>query len=386
MANASTIDERIEGAEGSDMNSDNPSAQMEDQLEEMQSRHSSRRPTMTDVARIAGVSQSSVSIILNRTNGARVSEATRNKVIKVAAQIGYSLPSLRRTERVSDTRNTIAFVIDEISTSPHPVVNLDGVRDAAWESGYLVNSYVTRSNPELEAATLGAISKDPRILGIIYATIFTRQIQVPDGLSETPIVFLNCYTGDKRQVSVLPAEVAGGFCATEHLIQKGHRRIGFLNGESWMDAAVDRLKGYRQALATHDIPFDSTLMRNGDWLPLKGYELAKELLTLQDRPTAILCANDLMALGAMEAAAELGLRVPEELSIMGYDDQELARYTHPPLTTIVLPNYEMGRHAAELLIDTYTSGRQLRSGVIKVDGPVVERGSVGPRQFLAEVR
>lgn len=375
MANSSTVEKKTKAVESSMMNSEPSPAQ----LEETHSRHSSRRPTMTDVARVAGVSQSSVSIILNNTSGARVSDVTRSKVIKVAAEIGYSLPSLRRIERLSDARNTIAFVIDEISTSPHPVVNLDGVRDAAWESGYLVNSYVTRSNPELEAATLGAISKDPRILGIIYATIFTRQIQVPDGLTETPIVFLNCYTGDKRQVSVLPAEVAGGFAATEHLIQKGHRRIGFLNGESWMDAAVDRLKGYRQALATHDIPFDTTLMRNGDWLPLKGYELAKELLTLRDRPTAILCANDLMALGAMEAAAELGLRVPEEVSIMGYDDQELARYTHPPLTTIVLPNYEMGRHAAELLIDTYTSGRQLRSGVIKVDGPVVERGSVGPR-------
>ena len=144
-----------------------------------------------------------------------------------------------------------------------------------------------------------------------------------------------------------------------------------------MDAAVDRLKGYRQALSTHDIPFDSKLVRNGDWLPLQGYELAKELLSIKTRPTAILCANDLMALGAMEAAAEVNLRVPEDVSIMGYDDQELARYTHPPLTTIVLPNYEMGRYAAELLIDTYTSGRQLRTGVIKVDGPIVERGSVG---------
>jgi LacI family transcriptional regulator len=117
-------------------------------------------------------------------------------------------------------------------------------------------------------------------------------------------------------------------------------------------------------------------VRNGDWLPLKGYLLARELLTLSPRPSAIFCANDLMAIGAIEAASELGLIIPEHVSIMGYDDQELARYTHPPLTTLVLPNYEMGRHAAETLIDAVTSGRQLRSGLIKVDGPVVERGSV----------
>jgi LacI family transcriptional regulator len=170
--------------------------------------------------------------------------------------------------------------------------------------------------------------------------------------------------------------VAGGFNATEHLIKRGHRRIGFINGENWMDAATDRLRGYRQALATHDIAFDKELIREGDWLPLQGYHLAKELLSMAKRPTAILCANDLMALGAIEAAAELGIQVPEDLSIMGYDDQELARYTHPPLSTLVLPNYQMGRHAAELLIDAFTSGRQLRTGLIKVDGPVVERGSV----------
>ena len=354
------------------------------ETETSQARHSVSRPTMTDVARIARVSQSSVSLILNNMSGSRISEMTRNRVNKVASDIGYSLPGLRRVKSLAKTTNMIAFVIDEISTSPHPVVNLDGIRDVAWESGYLVNTYVTRSNPELEAATLDAIVKDPRIFGIVYATIFTRKISLPDNLGETPIVLLNCYSADKRKVSVLPAEVAGGFAATEHLIQKGHRRIAFLNGEGWMDAAVDRLKGYRQALSTHDIPYDSKLVRNGDWLPLQGYELAKELLSIKTRPTAILCANDLMALGAMEAAAEVNLRVPEDVSIMGYDDQELARYTHPPLTTIVLPNYEMGRYAAELLIDTYTSGRQLRTGMIKVDGPIVERGSVGrcPNDYL----
>jgi LacI family transcriptional regulator len=342
-------------------------------------RHTERRPTMTDVARRAGVSQSSVSLVLNNMSGARISELTRSRVIEAANEIGYSLPTQRQAARVSEGKNALAFVIDEISTSPHPVVMLDGLRDAAWEAGFLVHSYVTRSNAELETATLQSIANDRNIFGIVYATIFTRQVERPAHVGEKPLVLLNCYSDDKRQLSVVPAEVAGGFAATEHLIRNGHRRIGYLNGEAWMDASVDRLKGYRQALASHDIPFEADLVRNGDWLPLKGYELAKQLLTLPQRPTAILCANDLMALGAMEAAAELQLRVPEDVSIMGYDDQELARYTHPPLTTIVLPNYEMGRHAAELLIDSYNAGKQTRSGIIKVDGPVVERDSVGPR-------
>jgi len=340
--------------------------------------HEGRRPTMTDVARIAGVSQSSVSLVLNCMTGARISDQTRERVMKAAQEVGYTLPSQRRVERRAEAGNTIAFVIDEISTSPHPVVSLDGVRDVAWEAGYLVTSYVTRSNPDLERATLKAIENDPRVMGIIYATIFTREVKRPDVAGSLPTVLLNCYSGDADDVAIVPAEVSGGFTATEFLIGKGHHRIGFINGEPWMDASVDRLKGLEKAFAKHGIAFDPGLVRNGDWLPLKGYQLARELLALEDRPTAIFCANDLMALGAIEAAAELGLSVPGDVSIMGYDDQELARYTHPPLTTLVLPNYEMGRHAAELLIEAVASGQPVRPGVFRVDGPVVERGSVNP--------
>ncbi|WP_457659906.1 substrate-binding domain-containing protein [Sinorhizobium medicae] len=148
-----------------------------------------------------------------------------------------------------------------------------------------------------------------------------------------------------------------------------------MNGEPWMDAAIDRLKGYKQALATADIAYDESLVRNGDWLPLRGYEAALELLAIDNPPTAIFCGNDLMAIGALEAASERGLRVPQDLSVLGYDDQELARYTHPPLSTLVLPNYEMGQKAAEILIDMAIHGKNPRPMTIKVDGPLVKRGT-----------
>ncbi len=334
------------------------------------------RPTMTDVARIAGVSQSSVSLVLNEMTGARISQATRNRVIEAARQVGYALPAARRTPQQNVTRTTIAYLIDEISTSPHPVVNMDGARDAGWEAGLLVATHVTRSNAELESATIRAIKQDPSVMGVIYSTIFTREVVLPPALDGVPTVLLNCYTKDRRHYSVVPAEVSGGFAATQYLIERGHRRIAFINGEAWMDAAADRLRGYRQALATADIPFDRTLVLNGDWLPLAGYHNTLELLRRPKRPTAIFCANDLMAVGALEAAAEQGLSVPEDVSIMGYDDQELARYTHPPLTSLVLPNYEMGRRAAEVLIALALQDKQARPMMIKIDGPVVERSTV----------
>jgi LacI family transcriptional regulator len=334
---------------------------------------------MTDVARIADVSQSSVSLVLNQMTGARISEQTRQRVLEAAAQIGYELPATRRQGQAAVERNTIAYLVDEISTSPHPVVNLDGARDFGWEQGVLVAAHVTRSNPEVEAATIEAIRRDPTVMGVIYSTIFTRRVTLPAALDGIPTVLLNCYTGDRRHVSIVPGEVAGGFTATAHLVARGHRRIAFINGEDWMDAAADRLKGYRQALATADIAFDPQLVRNADWLPLMGYRHAFELLKLESPPTAILCGNDLIAIGALEAVTELGLKVPDDISVMGYDDQELARYTHPPLTTLVLPNYEMGRRAAELLIDLAVHRKPLKPMVLKIDGPLVERASVGPR-------
>ncbi len=340
-------------------------------------RNGRTRPTMTDIAKIAGVSQSSVSLVLNEMSGSRISPETQAKVRDAANKIGYRLPAIRNAS-FADTaieRDTIAFIVDEISTSPHPVVSLDGARDFAFEQGFLVSAHATRSNPGLEDAVLRSVLRDQTIIGVIYATIFTRKVHVPDELRHIPTVLLNCYAEPRQHMAIVPGEVAGGFAATAHLTALGHRRIGFINGEPWMDAAIDRLKGYKQALATVDVAFDENLVRNGDWLPLRGYEAGLELLSLASPPTAILCGNDLMAIGVMEAAAEKGLRVPEDLSVMGYDDQELARYTHPPLSTLVLPNYEMGQKAAETLIDMAVHGKKLRPMTIKVDGPLVVRSS-----------
>jgi LacI family transcriptional regulator len=173
---------------------------------------------------------------------------------------------------------------------------------------------------------------------------------------------------------VVPGEVAGGFTATEFVLRHGHRRVAFVNGEPWMEAARDRLKGYRQALASADAPFDAGLVRSGDWMPDSGYRHAYDLLAGPRPPTAIVCANDLMALGVLEALAELGLRAPDDVSVMGYDDQEMARYTRPALSTCILPNYEMGRWAAETVIaQARGPARPLQ---IKMECPLVPRETV----------
>ncbi len=342
---------------------------------------------MTDVAKAAGVSQSTVSMVLNNMSGARLAAATRAKVQQAAESLGYLLPGHGAAAAMASSvrRNLIGYLVDEISTSPHPVVSVDGARDEAWEHDCLVTVAVTRSNAEQEAAAIAAMKANPSLLGFVYSTIFTRSVSVPESLNGVPVVLLNCHDERSKLPAVVPGEVGGGHAATEHLIGAGHTRIGFINGEPWMEAAQDRLKGYRRALATADLPFDPALVRDGDWMSSSGYDCTLSLMRAARPPTAIFCANDLMALGAIEALAKLGLRIPQDVALMGYDDQEISRHTRPPLTTMVLPNYEMGRVAVQTLLQWADASEQgevvarPRRPLIKIDCPLVERDTVRAR-------
>jgi LacI family transcriptional regulator len=343
-----------------------------------------RQTTMTDVAKAAGVSQSTVSMIINDVSGARLARATRTRVLAKAAELGYQLVQRDVAPPATvQSRKVIGYLVDEISTSPHPVVSMDGARDAAWRHGCTIQLAVTRGNPEQEAAAIDAMQANPGLLGWVYSTIFTRQVRLPEALLSLPTVLLNCHDNSRKLPTVVPGELAGGHTATEHLIAMNHTRIGFINGEPWMEAAQDRFKGYKRALASADLPFDPALIRDGDWMSGTGFECTISLMREAPPPTAIFCANDLMALGAMEAIKQLGLKVPQDVSVMGYDDQEISRHTHPPLTTMLLPNYAMGFAAVEALIELAEAGTTAappRRILIKADCPLVTRDSVQKRR------
>jgi LacI family transcriptional regulator len=334
---------------------------------------------MTDIAKLAGVSQSTVSLVINHLSGAKVSRTTRETVLRIARELGYPLERHhgRHDNRPGAARNLIVYLTDELTTSPHAMQTMDGAKDGAWDQDCLVAAFATRGDPEQEQAVLGRMLDHPALLGVIYATIFTRAVTLPPALDGVPTVLLNCHERERNHPAVVPAEQQGGYTATMHLIASGHRRIGFINGEGWIEAAGDRLKGYRLALAEAGIPFDPLLVREGDWQVDSGYAHALALLDAPGRPSALFCANDLMALGALDAARERKLAVPRDLSVVGYDDQDLARYTHPPLSTVLLPNYEMGRWAAETLI-ALARGGHVENRVFESECPLVSRDSVAP--------
>jgi len=331
-----------------------------------------KRITMTDVARLAACSQSTVSVVLNNTPGIRISKETRERVIKVAGQLGYEI--IPGHVALSDRPRQIGVIFDRIATSPEAVVSIDGAREMAWTTGHVVTVAQTLNDAEMEPATIAAMLRNG-VDALIYATIMTRKVEVPQPLykARIPVVLLNCYSDDRRFPSVCPGEVAGGHRATETLRQAGHRRIAIITGEMWMDAARDRLRGYRQALATADIAYDPALVREGNWQTSAGYEQTHALMKLKQPPTAIFCSNDRMAVGCYEALKERGLTIPGDVSVVGYDDEEVARHLSPQLTTLVLPHREMGRWAIERALAPVATGKH---PITKLECPLITRDSV----------
>jgi LacI family transcriptional regulator len=340
-----------------------------------------RRATMTDIAKAAGCSQATVSFVLNDTPGIRLSQQTRDRVIEAARALGYNAPALSAARRTLPPfvglDGTIGFAVDQLATSPEAVVAIEGARQASWNAGNVVLVAQTMSDSVMEPRALAALTGQG-VSALIYMTIFTREIVAPDYLYDLaiPVILLNCYTADYAFPAVVPSEIAGGQSSTRHLIKHGHRRIATITGEPWMQAAQDRLKGYRRALATADIPFDADLVVEGDWSASAGYAATVKLLTLEDRPTAIFCQNDRTAVGCYEALKEAGLHIPENISVIGYDDEEISRHLFPPLTTSVLPHMAMGQWAIEQL-EANSSAEKRRYPITKLECSLVERDSVG---------
>lgn len=335
-----------------------------------------RRVTMTDIAREAGCSQATVSFVINDAPGIRLSPETRQRVLEVARRLGYGAVAARapvETRKVKRGRR-IGFIVDQLATSPEAVQAIEGLSQAAQSMGDLVFVAQSRNDAEIEAELIETFVGQG-VSALVYMTIFTREVELPAVLTELdlPVLLLNCYAMGQTIPAVVPSEIAGGQRATHHLITHGHRRIATITGEIWMEAAQDRLKGYRRALATADIPFDQDLVFSGDWSASAGYEATRKILDLPEVPTAIFCQNDRMAIGCYEALKEAGYEIPRDMSVVGYDDEEIARHMHPQLTTSVLPHRAMGQWIAEQLSDGLAEDLY---PLTKLECPLVERASV----------
>lgn len=327
------------------------------------------RVTMKDVAVQAGVSQSTVSFVLNGQESMRISQETRQKVLDAVEALGYRPRAAGRPPKKSGYR-VIGVMVDEIATSPFAAISIEGIQEEAWKQGVMVEIVMTGGDAEYENAVLRKWSSD-MVAGVIYSSILTRRVSPPDTLAKHRAVLLNCYDADGRYASVVPAERRGGEIATRTLIEAGHRKIAFISGEPWMEASDQRMEGYERALRAAGIPVDPSLIVEGNFLPSGGHSATHVLMGGRTRPDAIFCANDLMAIGCYEALKERGERVGETIAVMGYDDQEVAEHLSPALSSVLLPHRDMGKWCAEHLLETWTH----EPVQFRMDCPVVIRAS-----------
>lgn len=334
---------------------------------------SAYRPTVKDVARVAGVSQATVSKALNHSP--EVSQETRQRVAAIASGLGYRPNAIARSlkARQSHTFGVITNDSDGLFTT----AMVRGLSAIASEKGFGVfvcNSY-DRTAKERQHLELLLDKQVDGIVLIGYKVAERGAPAVSTGL--TPVVYLYEYTSEIDAPCILPDDEGGSGLATTHVIKLGRRRIGFINGPPSFEATHARLAGYRRALAAAGVGLDSELVRTApDWNQDSGFRLARDLMRQPDPPDALLCANDELAAGAILGIRELGRNVPADVSVVGFDDRPFAAHLPIPLTTVALPLYGMGELAAERLFQALR-GERHQHEVARVPCTLVIRASCG---------
>ncbi len=329
-----------------------------------------------EVAKAAGVSVTTVSHALNDATSSRVNTQTKQHVRAVAKDLGYA-PNRLASGLRNQRSQILGLVSDEITTTPFAGAMIRGAQDAAYERGYVLMVVNSGLDLDLETREIRTLQQH-QVDGIVYARMYHQGVSLPEELGALPIVLLDAVTADRSISSVVPDEVAAAETAVEALVQAGHSRIGMLGNGDDIPATHGRLQGFQNALGRHGLRFNPELVTAGVADTPGGREAALELLQRPDRPTGLFCFSDRVAMGAYQAAAALGLRIPEDLSIVGTDNLELiAAALWPGLTTVALPHYEMGRWAVTRLLDDI-EGPETAAVQEVLSCPLIERGSVGP--------
>lgn len=317
--------------------------------------------TIFDVAREADVSYSTVSRVINNKG---VSAEKRERVLRAMAALGY-VANLQARSLAGGKSNIIGLLVHSLTEEYFGEI-ARGVDEELSAVNYDLMLYTTHRRKGRESAYVTRLTRNlvdglllvlPRNAEAYLETLRHRGF---------PYVLVDHQGLGFDVPSVGATNWQGGYDGTRYLLELGHRRIGFITGDMTMGCARDRLVGYQQALRDADLPADPTLIREGDFLRPRAFTCANELLDLEQPPTAIFASNDVSAFGAIEAIRNRGLRVPDDISVMGFDDIPQAAQVHPGLTTVRQPLAEMGRAAVQLL---FTYIKEPDAGVKRIELP-----------------
>ncbi len=364
----------------------------------------SKRVTSFDVARKAGVSRATVSMVLNDRTQGTVSADTRERVLRAAEELQYtrSRAALSLREQRS---HSIGIVSDEILTSPWAGRMLRAADAYAYERGYVTLS-MDLSIPGMSQESAVRTLQEREVDGIVFATMGALEVTIPDTIAQVPIVLLNCFNSVAAKAESLlpdfsrvqrfsreggptaatcgpslfpefvPDDYQGGYRAAERLLDVGHTRIAMITGTDSAIAKRARDAGFMDACAAAGV---EPRLVNAGWNFNDGYRAGMELLSepSRSRPTGVFCIRDRVAAGMLNAAATRGVSVPHELSVVGFDDEDFfAEMLVPALTTIALPHIDMGRTAMASLVELIEGSRNLPSQRSAFECPIVERDTV----------
>jgi DNA-binding LacI/PurR family transcriptional regulator len=330
---------------------------------------------MKQIAERAQVSLGTVSHVINRT--APVRSRLRERVLEAIRSLGYQPSELARGLRLNST-NMLGMIIPDITNPFFPGV-VRGVEDVAFKEAFRVVLCNTDNDPAKEKAYIDAIrSYRPAGLLVIPAAESNLSAELgPPTPTSGPVVCIDRRPTNWKGDVVMVANEEGAFQATAYLLKMGHRRLATIAGPSCLTNAVERLAGFRKALAKQGLEIAPEYIQETKFDRESGYRSGMSLLRMLPRPTAIFASNDLMALGVLLAARELGLRCPKDVSIIGFDNLDFGMFTDPALTSVHQSGYQMGASAARLILERI-KGKKGRSRQIVLPTELRIRSSTAP--------
>ncbi|WP_181764863.1 LacI family DNA-binding transcriptional regulator [Streptomyces albidus (ex Kaewkla and Franco 2022)] len=341
----------------------------------------SSRVTQADVARHAGVSRTTVSFVLSGREGMRISGEARQRILGAAQELGYR-PNLTAQSLRTRKTYTIGLVSDSVASTHYAGEMIRGALEAALEKDHLLYFAETGDDPAVEEKLLQGML-DRQVDGMIHAAMSTRRSRPAGQSGGHRTVLLNCLDESGEFASVVPDEFAAGEQAVRLLLEAGHRDgIHVVGGHHFtrgkpegVHAGHERMRGIEAATAAAGVELAGVV--ECDWSePEHGYRATRSLLGADPAPTALICCNDRLAFGAYQALRDAGLDIPADLSVVSFDDSELASWLRPALTSIALPHHELGRRAVSLLLSD-----DLRPAVHRIPMPVRRRESISsPRR------
>jgi LacI family transcriptional regulator len=334
-------------------------------------RVTSPRITLMDVAKRAGVSRTTASFVMTGRRDMRISTDAEERVRRAARELNYR-PSLLARSLRTNLSQTIGLLSDVIATEVFAGEMIRGSLSTALLRDHLMFIGETEGDPEVEKRLIQSML-DRGVGGFVYASMYTRRVALSKTLRAHPVVLLNCMARLRGIPTVIPDEREAGRTAVRALLRQGHRDGIVLVGEKapHVIAAAERLAGVEEVLAQQGTELADSI--DTLWWPDSSYRAVRSYLDAGNQPSALICLNDRIAMGAYQAAQEAGLVIPDDLSVISFDDSDMASWLQPQLSSVAIPHFELGRRAVEiLLMDNRPTDIQ------RVPMPLRERGSIGP--------